>query len=427
MKNQTTTASRPLPGFRVWGSLCIASSFVGGCSYIPMLSSSTPMRVLEPEEFVPDVPVEQAPPESWTPPAEALAANRPTEPPVVSVRPGPPPTPTTVGSPVETPVLIDSKIGDINGKPIFATQFLEPLAERLQAEAAQMPPARWETFAKEQIQRRLEEIVTDELLRAEALSRLTPEQKQGFRALLESMRGDLARESGGSSALARRRLAQDQGITEEEFIRQREQEQLIRHTIIREIESRVNISWRDIRQRYQRDWKVFNPPPSVTLRLIRIPTENSGAVEAVNAALGAGKPFDEVCAGSETNYKPEEGGLDQFALNGPFEEAEFYGAQVLNDKAHLLTPGEWTGPFELGSQTAWLKLEGITSDSVSIYDAQLGIQDRLTTERRNEELKRYMGRLEKRASFTSMAEMRDHLYEIARVRFGPPVADATTP
>ncbi|GAB4386883.1 MAG: hypothetical protein Kow0022_17150 [Phycisphaerales bacterium] len=392
-----------------------------------MLSGSPTVRILQPEDFVPDVPAEKAPPAKWVPAPEDLAADPSADLPVVSVRPGPPATPTTVASPIETPVLIDSKIGDVNGKPIFATEFLEPLADRLKAEAAQMPPSRWEKFAKEQIQRRLEEIVTDELLRAEALSRLTPEQKQGFRAFLESMRGDLARESGGSSALARRRLAQEQGITEEEFIRQREQEQLIRHTIIREIESRVNISWRDIRQRYQRDWKVFNPPPTVTLRLIRIPTENTQAIEKVNQALAAGEPFDQVCAESESNYKPEEGGLDQFALEGPFEQAEFYGASILNEKAHALKPGEWTGPFELGSQTAWLKLESITTSSVSIYDAQLAIQERLTAERRNEELKRYMARLEKRASFTSLTEMRDRLYEIARERFGPPAGEAGMP
>lgn len=427
MKNHHAQTTRPVPQPAILATALAITLFLPACSRVPILSGSGNVRVLAPEDFVPDVPSEQSPPDSWTPPAEALADDTALPPPVLSVRPGPPTAAPSTAEPVETPVLVESKIGDVNGRPIFADSFLEPLAARLEAEAAQMPPNEWELFTKRQIERRLQEIITDELLRAEALSRLTPEQKQGFRAFLESMNKNRISESGGSRALAGRRLAEDEGISEDEFLRQREQEALIRNTLIREINSRVNISWRDIRQRYQRDWKLYNPPPSVTLRLIRIPTTETEAIQSVNDALATGKPFDEVAAASATNYKPADGGLDQFALQGPYEEASFYGSDVLNERARSLKPGEWTGPFEMGSQTGWLKLEDITTDSIPIYDAQLAIQDQLTLERRNEELNRYMARLEKRASFTSLEQMRDRLYEIARSRHGPLAAGASTP
>ncbi|RMH12890.1 MAG: hypothetical protein D6695_05550 [Planctomycetota bacterium] len=398
-----------------------------GCSRVPILSGSGSVRIVEPEDFVPDVPAEQALPVGWPEPQLPTRTDQTPLPPVLTVRPGPPaPTPSDAAA-VEQPVLVESKIGDINGRPIFATEFLEPIADRLAAEAERMPPDRWETFAKEQIERRLDVIISDELLRAEALARLSPEQKQGFRAFLESMRGDLARGARGSRTLAERRLKQEEGITEEDFIRRREQEALVRNTLLREIDSRVNISWRDIRQRYQRDWKIYNPDPSVLLRLIRVPTADQQAVKAITDALNAGQPFEEVAASSPSNYKPEDAGLDQFTLEGPYEQAEFYGSDILNEKARSLSPGQWTGPFELGTQTAWLKLEAITTESTSIYDAQLAIYAQLLTERRNEEFRRFLKRLEQRASFTATQTMRDRLFEIAKTRFASNTPAEPTP
>lgn len=424
MKNQAHRIDvRPqLPGTL---ALIASLALLPACARVPILSGSRSVRVIQPEDFVPDVPAEQSPAESWAVDTTTpLPGEQP--PPIVSVKPGPPSQPSDA-APVEAPVLVESKIGDVNGKPIYASSFLEPLADRLRAEAAQMPPNRWEPFAKDQIERRLEEIITDELLRAEALSRLTSEQKQGFRAFLDAMNKERISQSGGSRALAGRRLSEKEGISEDEFIRRREQEALIRNTLIREINSRVNISWRDIRQRYQRDWKLYNPPPSATLRLVRIPTANTAEVQAVNDALASGTPFDEVALSSASNYKPEQGGLDQFPLEGAYDQTAFYGSSVLNEKARSLKPGEWTGPFEIGSQTAWLKLEDITTESISIYNAQLAINDQLLRERRNEELKRFLDRLERRASFTSLPQMRDRLFEIAHARYARRSSPLETP
>lgn len=407
-------------------TLLAGSALLPACTRVPILSSSRAVQIIEPEDFVPSVAAEQSPSEPWTPDSYTPPAYD-SYPSIVSVRPGPPTPEPSNALPVEAPVLVESKIGDINGKPIYASSFLEPLADRLRAEAIQMSAERWEPFAKQQIERRLEVIITDELLRAEALSRLTPEQKQGFRAFLDAMNRERISQAGGSRALAGRRLTEKEGISEDEFIRRREQEALIRNTLIREINSRVNISWRDIRQRYQRDWNLYNPPPSATLRLIRIPTADTADVQAVNDALAAGTPFAQVALASATNYKPDQGGLDQFPLEGSYEQTEFYGSTTLNEKACSLKPGEWTGPFEMGAQTAWLKLEEITTESVSIYDAQLAINDQLLAERRNEELARFLDRLEERASFTSLAQMRDQLFEIAQARYATPASSLQTP
>ena len=58
-------------------------------------------------------------------------------------------------------VFVDAKIGDVNGKPIYATSFLEPLSARLRAEAEKMPRAEWMTFARERIREELDRSVED--------------------------------------------------------------------------------------------------------------------------------------------------------------------------------------------------------------------------------------------------------------------------
>lgn len=389
-----------------------------GCSRIPLLSERSPTRIVEASDFA-------APAEAGAVAARAESSvtgleTTPRPDPVFTVVQGEPALPTGPAAPVEQPVLIESKVGDVNGKPIYATKFLEPMAARLAAEAEQMPRQQWLIWANNQIHRGLQDVVTDELLRAEALARLTPDQKQGLRAFLQTMRTDLASRASGSRTLAARRLQEEQGMTEDEFIRAREQEALIKTTLVRDIDNRVNVSWRDIEQRYQRDLKVYQPSPTAVFRLIRIPTADETAMAFVTEALAAGRPFAEVAGESKSNYKPGDAGLDAVAFEGPYAEAEFYGSETLNEAARALTPGTWSGPFALGPNSGWLKLEEIKQDSVSLYDAQLPIYEQLLTERRGAELQRFMDRLQARASFTSLDEMRDRILRVADERYGIP-------
>ncbi len=410
----------PKPTRAFWTHLAIRMIAVapGGCSRIPILNDGAVATVLQPEDFAPEVTTEQASAPSRTLPARSTEFVDSSPEAVLSVREGAPQVSEGSASPVERPVLIESKVGDVNGKPIFATEFLEPMAARMTAEAERMPRPQWVPWAYEQIERGLQEIITDELLRAEALSRLSPEQKQGLRAFLTNIRGDLASGAAGSRSLAAKRLAEEEGMTEDEFIRSKEQEALIRTTLFRDIDNRVNVSWRDIEQRYQRDFENYNPPATAVFRFIRVPTDDVDAVAFVNDAIANGRPFAEIISESKSNYKPDEGGLDEIPIQDSLEETELFGGRILNEQAHSVAPGEIAGPFELGSYTGWLSFEEIRQESVSLYDAQLVIYDQITTERRSKELQRFMKRLQNRASFSSLQEMRDRIFAVADRRYG---------
>jgi hypothetical protein len=249
---------------------------------------------------------------------------------------------------------------------------------------------------------------------------LTPEQKQGLRYWLANAREELASGASGSRSLAQQRLAEESGMTEDEYIRNREQTALVRDTLMREINSRVNVSWRDIEARYKRDWKTYNPPPTAVFRMIRLPADDAEGIASVEAALARGESFEQVTLASASNYKPDDGGLDAFEFEGDFAEQEFFGSDILNDVASTLTPGAHSPAFDLGSSKAWLSLEEVRQQSIALYDAQLTIYEQIITERRTRELDRFRARLEQRASFTSLTDMRDQLFDLADRRYGRP-------
>lgn len=318
------------------------------------------------------------------------------------------------------PILLDAKIGDLNGRPIYANDFFEPIAARLSAEAQRLPEQQWMRLAAQTIDRQLQGQLTDELLRGEALSTLSTEQRQGLRAFLDTIRDNVVSQNLGSQRLAERRLREQTGGSLDDFLREREELELVRLSLLTDVYRRINVSWRDIRQRYEADSDRFNPPPTAVFRLIRVRTANAERVSEVAERLASGEPFEAIAESEVNSFNPDGGGAQAATFDeGTFGETAFFGPEVLNEAAWGLREGEWAGPIEFGSQTGWLLLERIERVSVSLYDAQLTIQDELTLERREEELQRYVERLIERSRVDNLDELRNRLIEIATDRYGP--------
>lgn len=315
--------------------------------------------------------------------------------------------------------FVDAKVGDINGRPIYANEFLEPLSDRLAAEAAKLARANWRQFAQVQIKRELDGLVRDELLRAEAVSSLTPEQQQGLRSFLQTFREDLVSRNLGSQTLAARRVEEETGQSFEESLRQQEELTLVRLEFQRVINKRVNVSWRDVELRYEQQAKRFNPDPTARFRLIRVRTSDIDVVQRVAGQLQSRTPFVVVASGDQNGFNPETGGLHETTYEGAYEDAEFWAIEELNEPARGLGVGQVVGPFEFKSFTGWMMLEEIIQERVDLYDAQRQIYEELLTERRNQELNRYLQRLMERANVTGMEEIEQRLLEIAERRFGP--------
>jgi len=316
--------------------------------------------------------------------------------------------------------LLDAKVGDVNGKPIFTSSFFAPIEDRLIAEAQRLPINEWRGSAGRIISQRLDGIIADELLRAEALAALTPTQRVGLQAFLNNFRDNLLSENLGSSQLATRRIQQREGLTLDEALKQKEIDTLVQLTLIKEINRRVNVSWRDIKQRYDRDIDEFAPPPTAVLRVIRVFKDNADKVQSINDRLLGGEDFGEIAGDKSINtFNPEVGGTVKQQLKGSFEETKFFGPDVLNDAARSLQIGEQTGPIELGSSVYWIKLVDMEQESISLYDAQLQIQRDLTYERRDQARQQYFDRLQERARVSTRDQVLLRLFEIAEQRYAP--------
>jgi hypothetical protein len=315
--------------------------------------------------------------------------------------------------------LLDAKVGDVNGKPIFTSSFFATIEDRLLAEAGRLPLNEWRGSAGRIIAQRLDGIIADELLRAEALAALTPTQRVGLQAFLGNFRDNLLSENLGSSQLASRRILERDGITLDEALRQKEVDTLVQLTLIREINRRVNVSWRDIKQRYEREIDQFAPPPTAVLRVIRAFGDETEKIQQITTKLGEGDDFASIAAGPLNNYNTDADGVLKVLLTKPFEETEFFGPEALNEATRTLQRGEWSGPVEVGSSIYWILFEDLEQESVSLYDAQLQIQRDITYERREEAKQQYFARLQERARVSTRDQVLMRLFEIAEQRYAP--------
>lgn len=315
--------------------------------------------------------------------------------------------------------LLDAKVGDVNGKPIFTSSFFAPIEDRLIAEAQRLSPNEWRASAGRIIVQRLDGIIADELLRAEALAALTPTQRVGLQAFLSNFRNNILSENLGSSQLATRRIQEQEGITLDEALRQKEVDTLVQLTLIREINRRVNVSWRDIKQRYERDIDDFAPPPSAVIRVIRAFSDEQEKVDTITTRLDQGDSFIEIAQSDLNNYSSETQGILKKQIEGSFEETSFFGNEALNQATRSLSQGEYTGPVELGSSVYWIMYEDTQQESISLYDAQLAIQRDLTYERREEARDQYFARLQERARVSTRDQVLIRLFEIAEERYAP--------
>lgn len=335
------------------------------------------------------------------------------------VVPGEPLVLSDVGEAMERPQLLDAKVGDVNGRPVFVSSFLGPLEGRLLADAEKMGREEWMRSAAGIIQSEMRSLITDELLRAEALSRLSTDQKAGLRRFLDDVRRNLLSQNRGSQQLAEDRLRREQGLSQEEFLKQREDRTLVRFTLQEEIQDRINVSWRDIVRRYARDEVKYNPTPRARFYILRVDADDEAARSAVGGDLASGTPFADLAASDLNTWTIDEGGARDVELEGAIADVELFGVPELNEPARTLREGGVVGPIEFGSSVVWIHLDSVSSESTSLYDAQLTISDQIRNERTAQELERYIDRLLGRASMSDVDSMMVRLLQIASERYGP--------
>ncbi|MFN7021586.1 MAG: hypothetical protein ACK4WH_09700 [Phycisphaerales bacterium] len=333
------------------------------------------------------------------------------------------PPPPRAATPEDVPtggkvVVYESLVGQINGKPVFASQVLEPLDGRLRASAARTKDARrWSTEARSLIAARVRLMVDEELVLAEARSSLSPEQRQGLFSFLSRIQENMVAQQGGSAVAADEAARATTGRSLTQTTRDKLDEALIREEVRQRIGARLLVTWRQIQLEYEREADKYNPKPIAMLQLVAIPAANAEAVEQVKSRLAAGEQFESV-SDIQANALRGEAGLLAQPINGSLAETTLVGIEPLNQAARSLQVGGVAGPVTHDGAVWWVKLARIEQPpAVSLYDAQLEIESALLDKRKEIELSRYSNRLRSRGNFSRVEDMVEKLMAIATERY----------
>jgi hypothetical protein len=328
----------------------------------------------------------------------------------------------------ETPVLrvgqrwpVESLIGQINGRPIFA----EEVFSRVEAEvmlAAQNPnPEQARAGVDATVRRAFRQQVESELILAEAESRMSPEMKQGLLGWLRDLQETTIAQRGGNRAAAEDALRDEMRMSVEEFVEFRKNTELTRDILRRKVEPRVVVSWRDVERLYAQRQASYAPNPEMRLGRIRLVKEGQqDKIELATRMLAEGKPFVEVAraVGAEK---------DGFWRSVPTQDGQMNVSDLTDDLQAVLRPlkpGEVSAPFEQRSSVSWFTVLGVDAQQgISIFDPdlQLALRGELQAVQERYEQARYIQSLQKRWLGASITRMEMRLVQMARERYLDPM------
>jgi hypothetical protein len=314
--------------------------------------------------------------------------------------------------------LVDSVVGQVNGRPVFAMEFLAPMDARLRAEAQRLPPQEWAALANRTIKQALIDLVRDELLIDEFEQSLSPEQRVGLLYLVEQIRSELVREARGSEEVLSGQLQQNEGVTIDEKVQQLTQKEKIYTQLKRVLGDKTFIPWRDIVAQFRRVGDLYLPLPLARLRVIEVRADDPAGLATVREALGSGAEFESVARLEVNQLLRATGGLYESEVTGPtLAESRIFAIAPLNEALAGLEPGQTAGPIEARRSVYWLRLEEVVDRSRSLYEVQLEIESKLKNARVNEEEAKYFAGLFARGSLTDIQQMERNLMEIAVFRY----------
>jgi hypothetical protein len=322
-----------------------------------------------------------------------------------------------VSSTVGHRVYVDSLIGQVNGRPIYADEVLAPLMDRLNATYRDEPYQSFRGQLVELVIGQLRAVIINELIVAESRAALSTEQQGGLLAFMSQLREDAVRKRGGVQHEAERQLLEEEGKTIDEYMDAERQKLLIGELLREKISPHTLVSWRDIERAYRSRLREFQPAATVTLGRIRLRTEgNEDRILLLDRELKAGEPFEVVAeqagmkeSGVWETFTMPEGGLEALPL------AEFYRPHIAD-----LGPGDTSNAFERGSWTIWVSVIDVHQPphrSLDDPDVQRQLQQQLAIARGQEEEARFIGRVLQRGIYDDMETMARRAVDIASSRF----------
>lgn len=346
---------------------------------------------------------------------------------------GKPPVAQTTAQPPTRTLGVDRSVGQINGRPIYASDFLKDMDDRLRRNAEKMKRADWVKDTYNLVGQKLRDQVRDELLLSEFNTTLKPEQKPGVAAFLTRVQEDLRSGSLGSETLANKRLLEEEGKTIREKAGEIADKAFIQDFLRRTIYSRVQVTAREVRRYYDNNPAEFREPGKAVFRVIRAPKEDTAKTARIETALASDEAFAAVAERESDWRRDQKDGrfLFEVKIEKDYAQSDFFGPAALNEAARALTAGGTTSRIDAGASAWWLLLETLSPPrTIPFFEAQLAIERKIKNDRYREEESRYFAGLLQRSSATNLEEMAIKITEFADQRYwgeGRVVTPAATP
>lgn len=316
---------------------------------------------------------------------------------------------------------VDAMVGQVNGKPIYASAIFRGIGEaQLQRLGQSLPRLAFREQAQRLIVTDLKSRVTNAVILAEAERGLSEQEQLGLLGFLKQEREKiLANFGAGSAAVAEDKLLEEKGIGIEDELERRRQELLTQKYLREKLYPKVHVTRREVERYYNDHYDEFNPSPTATLRLILARTENKA--DQIEQALAGGENFDDVAA-EYSDFRKQQGGLMQpTQLEGPLAESSLLSWPQLNEKVRKLSEGEHTDRTKIDAGYGWVKLEKLEGgEEKSLQDVYLQIENGLRNRKFSTLSRKYTQQLLENGNYTPVDQMVIALLDVAMARYARP-------
>ena len=313
---------------------------------------------------------------------------------------------------------VDALIGQINGKPLYADDFLKSREDRIRRTVAM--PDRKQAYAEllRLLDEAFEQFVNNELVISEAEGAIPDEAKEGLLAWMRDLQEKEIASRGGTRSEAQRSIEEEfPGTTIEEFMQRQKNEILASDLMRRRIRPRTIVSWRDIERLYLKNYDTYNPPPTMRVGRLAVLKTDAARIEQVKALFASGKSFAEVA--KELNA-PNDGLWREIRMTSGGIDAVPDLVDDVKARLKTLREGVVDGPVEQRSQVSWMTLLPSTQQPArSIFDPKLQLQLRrqLENQRYGMEQYRYLQSIRTRWISEDLDQMKKRLIQFALERY----------
>ena len=313
---------------------------------------------------------------------------------------------------------IESLIGQINGRPVYAGKFMTSIEDRILRIVAENPPGSAQRLIEKLIQDRFQQYINNELIISEAEGMLSPEMQAGIFAWIQSIQEQTVAGNGGNRTSATQSIEDQFGMNMEQYLKEKRDEALAMDLLRRRVEPRTIVSWRDVERQYSMREKDINPEPQITIGRIRLQVSDELEIKNVQERFKRGETFAQVVTALNV---PDGGKWQQY----PLPKNGLAGLELADDIKKILLAvenGQVTEELRKGSTATWYCVTNVQEQAtISIFEPglQRRIRSNLKERRLDYERKRYLASLRDRWVTNDIDQMTKRLIVIAWERYLP--------